>query len=238
MNNKILLRIISVLITIAVVLTVGGCKSSTGSGSSDIIDGNGEAIQPSINNDSGEAIIKYTTVNSEGKEEEATKVLNVGTDNKYNEIVNGSSLDKVYKTDDEKNQFIDKAEDNGIDKDKAEDIINNAAKWVEFGYAAYVANTSSKKLITESVEISKQKDNIVVNTKLDCQYGIASGSATGVYVSGYVNINEYPDEESLLAELNGMDIKLIYTLVDKSVEDIDDWSQFDIKKMNLNFSEN
>lgn len=234
MKNKVLLRIVSVLMIIAVVLAVGGCKKD----SDDVTNGGGEPIQPSINQDTGEAIIKFTTVNSEGKEEEATKVLNAGVGSTYNEVVNGSSLDKVYKTDDEKNQFVADAENNGIDKDKAEEIINNAAKWVEFGYAAYVANTSSKKLITESVEIPSQKESIVVNSKLDCQYGIASGSATGVYVSGYVNINEYPDEESLLAELNGMGIKLVYTLVDKSVEDIDDWSQFTIKKMELSFSEN
>ena len=240
MNNKIFLRLISLIMTVSIVFAVGGCKKNDGSSadkdtkSETTVASDSAAVQPKIDKKSGKAVISYSKVNSEGKTESATKVYDVSK-SKLNEITMGSKADDIFKDKNKKQQFVDKAENNGIDKDKQDEIINNAEKWVEFNYIAYVANTSTQRLITSFLEISKKNDNVVVNKMLDCEYSITSGSATGVLISGFVNIGKYPDEESLLKELNGMNVQLVYTLADDSTTDIDDWSTVKQMKMPVSF---
>ena len=244
MKNKILLRIVSLIMATSVVLTVGGCKKKdSDSGTTDasgnsvqaVVDGKGNAVQPSVDEKASTAVVKYTKVNADGKEEEATTVLTVKSPI-VNQLTMGSKLDQVYKTDGQKNSFVDNAVKNdGIDKDKAEDIVKHPEEWVEFNYTAYVANTSSQRLITSFIEVGGKNDNIVLRKNLDCEYSIKSGSAMEIFISGLVNIEKYPDEESLLEELNGMKVKLIYTLADDKITDIDNWDEVEQKKMDIKF---
>ncbi len=239
MNNKILLRVISLIMAVSVVLTVGGCKKKDSADGSDnktksaqVADGKGNPVQPDI--EASTAVVKYTSVNSDGKKEDATTVISISSPI-VNEATMGSKVSDSFKTDKDKSQFVDKAENGGIDKDKAEEIINNAEKWVEFGYSVYVVNTSEKRLCTRYIEIGGKNDNLVLSKDLDCEYSFGSGKGMILYVSGYVNIDKFPDEESLVEALNGMKVKLIYTLLEDSQTDVDDWSQVDIKKMDLKF---
>lgn len=242
MNNKILLRILSVILSVCVVLTVGGCKknNSTENESSKgttqgIIEGNGNAVQPSINKDSDTAVIKYTSVNSEGKKEDATKVLTINS-SVANEITMGNKLSETVKTDGQKQSFVEKeTKKDNISKDQAEEIVKNPENWVEFGYSAYIANTSSQRLITSFIEINGTNSNIALRKNLDCEYSITSGSGVEVYITGLVNIEKYPDEESLIKELNDMKVKLVYTLADDSITDVEDWDKVDKKTMDITF---
>ena len=88
MKNKIFLRIVSLIMAAGVMLTVGGCKkNNSDSGTTDasgnsvqaVVDGKGNAVQPSVDEKASTAIVKYTKVNSDGKEEEATTVLKVNS---------------------------------------------------------------------------------------------------------------------------------------------------------------
>lgn len=241
MNNKIILRIISIIMAVCVVLTVGGCKKSASGNSNNpdkdakIVNGEGNPVQPVIDEKESSAIIKYTKVNAKGREEEATTVVKINSPI-INEISMGSTVADTYKTDKEKENFVNNAVKNdGIDKDQAEEIIKNPTKWVAFNYTVYIANTNAQRLITSFMEVGKKNSNITVKTNLDCEYSIKSGSGTEIFISGYVNVNEYPDEESLIAELNGMGVKLIYTLANDKVTDIDNWDEVTTKKMDIKF---
>lgn len=244
MKNKIFLRIVSLVMAAGVMLTVGGCKkNSSDSGTTDasgnsvqaVVDGKGNAVQPSVDEKASTAIVKYTKVNADGKEEEATTVLKVNSPI-VNQLTMGSKVDQIYKTDGQKNSFVDNAVKNdGIDKDQAEDIVKHPEEWVEFNYTAYIANTSAQRLITSFIEVGGKNDNIVLKKNLDCEYSIKSGSAMEIFISGLVNIEKYPDEESLLEELNGMKVKLIYTLADDKITDIDNWDEVEQKKMDIKF---
>lgn len=233
MNKKIILQIVSILMTVCVIFTVGGCKGSSDE-DSQIVNAKGDPIQPSINTEENQAIIKYTSVNSEGKEEEATKVLDIDSPS-VNEVSVGSSLDQQYKTDDQKQSFIGKAELNGIGKDKAQEILNNAAEWVDFSYTIFVANTSSQFMHTGQLVVGKENSNVVLETRLDAEYGINAGTGYPIYISGLVNTAAFPDEESMIKQLNEMKVQLIYTLTDISITDIDDWDAVETDVMDIEF---
>ena len=210
-------------------------RDASGNSVQAVVDGKGNAVQPSVDEKASTAVVKYTKVNSDGKEEEATTVLKVNSPI-VNQLTMGSKVDQIYKTDGQKNSFVDNAVKNdGIDKDQAEDIVKHPEEWVEFNYTAYIANTSAQRLITSFIEVGGKNDNIVLKKNLDCEYSIKSGSAMEIFISGLVNIEKYPDEESLLVELNGMKVKLIYTLADDKITDIDNWDEVEQKKMDIKF---
>lgn len=242
MKNKILLRIVSLVMAASVVLTVGGCKkkdtasddTTAGSKAQEVVDGKGNAVQPSIDKD-GNAVIKYTKVNSDGKKEDATTVVKVNS-SAVNKATMGSKLSDTVKTDGQKQSYVNNlVKKDEVDKNKAEDIVNKAEDWVEFGYSVYVANTNSLRLITASIDIGDKNDNLVLHKNLDCEYSIKSGSGMEIYISGLVNLEKYPDDQALLKELNNMKVKLVYTLAEDGVTDIDDWSSVTTKTMDIKF---
>ncbi len=246
MKSKILLRVISLVMAASVVFAVGGCGkkdnadtdasgATTKESVQEVINGKGEPVQPNIDEKASTAVVKYTKKNSEGKEEDATTVVKINSPI-INDIQMSSKLNEIIKTDDQKKDFIDTVtNDTTGDKDKAQEILDEAEKWVEFGYTAYIANTSSQRLITSFLSISGKNDNIVIKKNLDCEYSIKSGSGMAVYISGLVNVEKYPDEEAIFKELNAMKIKLVYTLADDSITDIDNWDEVDKKVMNIKF---
>ena len=129
MKNKIFLRIVSLVMAAGVMLTVGGCKKNNSD--SGTTDASGNSVQAVVDGKG-----KYTKVNSDGKEEEATTVLKVNSPI-VNQLTMGSKVDQIYKTDGQKNSFVDNAVKNdGIDKDQAEDIVKHPEAWVEFNYTA------------------------------------------------------------------------------------------------------
>lgn len=250
MNNKILMRIISLVMAASVVLAVGGCgkkgdtadvisgadasNGTTKASVQEVIDGKGAPVQPSVDEKASTAVVKYTSVNAEGKSEDATRVVKVDSPI-INDLTMSTRLSETIKNDAQKVKLVNTMVDNGVDKSKAEDIVKNAEKWVEFGYTAYIANTSSQRLITSFLELTNSNNNLVVLKNLDCEYGIKSGSGVPVYISGLVNVDKYPDEETIIKELNDMKVKLVYTLVDDSITDIDNWDSVTKKTMAVKF---
>ena len=114
MNNKILMRIISLVMAASVVLAVGGCgkkgntadvisgadasNGTTKASVQEVIDGKGAPVQPSVDEKASTAVVKYTSVNAEGKSEDATRVVKVDSPI-INDLTMSTRLSETIKND-------------------------------------------------------------------------------------------------------------------------------------------
>lgn len=224
MNKNVLIRAVSLIIAVCVLVTAYGCKKG---------DSNGEINQPSIQD--GTAVIEYTSTNGDGKEVDATKVVDV--DDKYvGNLSAGENLKDEFEDENEKDKFVSRNEDFGIDDDKANEIVENAAKWTKFAYNVYIANSNAKRVAFSMLK-AKNTDNIIIDTNLGCEYGIVPGGTMMVMIEGIVNSSELETEEEIIAELNKMDIDVVYTFIDDDGLEagIDDWSKVTTAYMPVTF---
>ncbi len=224
MNKNKLIRAVSLILAAVAVLTVYGC---TDKGNSDT-----EINQPSIENNT--AVIEYKTTNEDGKEVDATNVVNVNGDT-VGKLNAGSSLKDTIKDKDDEDKFISRNEDYGIDKDTAQDIVDKAEEWVKFSYSLYVANSHSKRVAMRELKATNTKD-IIIDTDLGCEYGFNPGKGMTIIIEGLVNSAKYETEEEIIAELNKMDIEIIYTLIEGDATDVDDWSAVTTAYMPVTFT--
>ena len=224
MNKNVLIRAVSLIIAVCVLVTAYGCKKG---------DSNGDINQPSIQD--GTAVIEYTSTNGDGKEVDATKVVDV--DDKYvGNLSAGENLKDEFEDEDEKDKFVSRNEDFGIDDDKANEIVENAAKWTKFAYNVYIANSNAKRVAFSMLK-AKNTDNIIIDTNLGCEYGIVPGGTMMVMIEGIVNSSALETEEEIIAELNKMDIDVVYTFIDDDGLEagIDDWSKVTTAYMPVTF---
>ncbi len=224
MNKNVLIRAVSLFLAAGVVLTAYGC------GDKDEKEAN--VNQPVIENNT--AVIEFTSVDDNGKEVEATNVVEVNGDAIGN-LGSGSTLKDTLKDKEDENKFISKNEDYGIDKDTAQDIVNNAEKWVKFTYSLYIANTHSKRIAIRELKATNT-ENIIIDTDLGCEYGFNPGKGMSILVEGLVDSSKYETQEEIVAELNNMDIQFIYTLIDGNSTDVEDWSKVTTAYMPVTFS--
>lgn len=224
MNKNVLIRTVSLIMAVCVILTAYGCKKSGTSG---------EIIQPSIQD--GTAVIDYTSTDDDGKEVNTSKVVNINGEYVGN-LMAGENLKDEFEDEKEKDKFVSRNEDFGIDDDKANDIVENAAKWTKFSYSVYVANTNSRRVAFGMLK-AKNTDNIIIDTDLGCEYGLVPGGSMMVIIEGIVNSSALETEEEIIAELNEMDIEIIYTLIDDDglQAGIDDWSKVTTAYMPVEF---
>lgn len=224
MNKNVLIRAVSLIIAVCVLVTAYGCKKG---------DSNGDINQPSIQD--GTAVIEYTSTNGDGKEVDATKVVDV--DDKYvGNLSAGENLKDEFEDEDKKDKFVSRNEDFGIDDDKANEIVENAAKWTKFAYNVYIANSNAKRVAFSMLK-AKNTDNIIIDTNLGCEYGIVPGGTMMVMIEGIVNSSALETEEEIIAELNKMDIDVVYTFIDDDGLEagIDDWSKVTTAYMPVTF---
>ena len=224
MNKNVLIRAVSLIIAVCVLVTAYGCKKG---------DSNGDINQPSIQD--GTAVIEYTSTNGDGKEVDATKVVDI--DDKYvGNLSAGENLKDEFEDEDEKDKFVSRNEDFGIDDDKANEIVENAAKWTKFAYNVYIANSNAKRVAFSMLK-AKNTDNIIIDTNLGCEYGIVPGGTMMVMIEGIVNSSALETEEEIIAELNKMDIDVVYTFIDDDglQAGIDDWSKVTTSYMPVTF---
>ncbi len=221
MNRNIVIRAVSLILAVCAILTVYGCKDKDESGLS----------QPTMNDD--KVIIEYTSTNDKGKPVDATNVVDVNKDAIGN-LNAGSTLDKVFKDEKDEDKFLDRNEDFGIDDDKAQEIVDNAEKWTKFTYSIYVANSHPKRVAFGMLKATNT-DDIIIDTDLGCEYGFNPGRGMPILIEGLVNSSKFETEEEILAELNKMDIQIIYTLVDTDLDSVDDWSKVTTAYMPVTF---
>lgn len=221
MNKNILIRVASLLLAAGVLLTAYGCKDNKQTGLN----------QPTIVDN--QAVIEYPSVDSEGKDVEATNVVDV--DSEYvGQLNTGSSLEDAFKNESAKDKFLDRNESFGIDDEKAEEIVEEAAKWTKFSYNIYVANSNAQRVAFRTLKATNTED-IIIDTDLGCEYGFNPGKGMIIYIEGLVNSTKFETEEEIVAALNEMDIEIIYTLIDSDLDSVDDWSKVTTAYMPVTF---
>ncbi len=222
MNKNIVIKAISLILAGGVMLTAYGCKDSKS---------NNEINQPTIENNT--VVIEYPSVDSNGKEVDATKVVEVD-DKVVGQIHTGAPLSDSLKNEEAKDKFVSGNESYGIDEDKAEEIVENAANWTKFAYSVYVANSNAKRVAFKDLRVTNTAD-IIINKDLGCEYGFNPGSGMTIIIEGLVNSAKYETEESIIAALNEMDVDIIYTFVDSDLDSVDDWSSVTTAYMPVTF---
>ncbi len=226
MNKNKFIRAVSLILAAGVLLTAYGCKDS---------EKEQELNQPVIENNT--AVIEFTSIDDNGKEVEATNVVEINGD-AVGKLNAGSSLSDTIKDKEDEDKFVSRNEDFGIDKDTAQDIVDKAEDWMKFSYSIYVANSHSKRIAMRTLKATNTK-NVIIDTDLGCEYGFDPGKGMTIIVEGLVNSAVYETEEEIIAELNKMDIEIIYTLLDGGPEDsVDDWSEVTTAYMPLTFTNN
>ncbi|MBR5262741.1 MAG: hypothetical protein IKV49_02850 [Clostridia bacterium] len=222
MNKNILIRAVSLILVMGVILTAYGCKGGKE---------NSGLAQPEINDN--QAVVEFTSVNNDGKEVDATNVIEVNKDAIGN-LNAGSTLADTIKDQKDEDKFLDRNEDLGIDKDQAQEIIDNAEKWVKFTYSIYVANTTASRVAFRKLKATNT-ENIIIDTDLGCEYGFNPGRGMTIYIEGLVNSTKYETEEEIIAELNEMDVDIIYAFVETDLDNVDDWSAVTTAYMPVTF---
>lgn len=222
MNKNILIRAVSLILAAGVMLTAYGCKDNKKDAGLN---------QPTIEND--KVVVEYPSVNSDGKEVDVTNVIEVD-DKVVGQLNAGSSLNDTLKNDEAKDKFVNNSGSLGIDKEEAEQIVEDAEKWTKFSYSLYVTNSNAKRVAFRSLRATNTKD-IIVDTDLGCEYGFNPGKGMMIFIEGLVNSAKYETEEEILAALNEMDIDIIYTYVETDLDSVDDWSSVTTAYMPVTF---
>lgn len=220
MNKNILIRVVSAILAAGVLLTAYGCKDSKQTGLN----------QPTI--EDNQAVIEYPSVDSEGNEVDATNIVDIDED--VGKLNAGSSLEDAFKNEAAKDKFLNRNEDFGIDDEKAEQIVEEAAKWTKFTYSLYVANSNAQRVSFRMLKATNTED-IIIDTDLGCEYGFNPGKGMTIIIEGLVNSSKYETEEEIIAALNEMDIEIIYTLINSDLDSVDDWSKVTTAYMPVTF---
>ncbi|MDD6276809.1 MAG: hypothetical protein PUB20_08335 [Clostridia bacterium] len=212
MKNKFI-KSLSLLMAVIAVIFMFGCGKND-SGETGTTKSNGKLIQPSVNNST--AVINYTSMNDENKEVNATNIITGIDENTINYISTGSKLNQSLKTEDDKKDFVNEAEDKyGIPSDEAQEIVKNPEKWAAFSYIAFVSNTNAKCMKFRQLECESSQ-NIKISKELDCEYGLDPGKAMVIAIDGLVNVTELPTIEEITQELSTMKINVKCVLVNGS----------------------
>ena len=222
MNKNILIRAVSLVLAAGVMLTAYGCKDNKKDSGLN---------QPTIENN--KVVVEYTSVNEKGKEVEATNVIDINKD-VVGQLNAGSSLNDTLKNDEAKDKFVNNSESLGINKEDAEQIVEEAEKWTKFSYSLYVTNSNAKRVAFRNLRATNTED-IIIEKDLDCEYGFNPGKGMMIFIEGLVNSAKYETEEEILAALNEMDIDIIYTYVESDLDSVDDWSSVTTAYMPVTF---
>ena len=223
MNKNVFIRAVSLILMACVILTAYGCKD----GGKD----NAGIAQPEITDN--QAVIEYTSLNDDGKEVDATNIVEVNKDT-VGKLNSGSSLSDTLKDQEDEDRFLNRNEDFGISKDEAQDIVDNAEKWTKFSYSIYVANSNAKRVAFRLLKATNT-ENIIIDTDLGCEYGFNPGRGMYILIEGLVNSAKLQTEEEIIAELNKMDVDIIYTLIESDLDSVDDWSNVTTAYMPVTF---
>ena len=223
MNKNVLTRIAALVLVAGVLLTSFGCKKNEGA--DDNNEPSSHLVQPTIEN--GTMKYEYPSMNEVGTEVMVTKVTEVN--DFVNQLYAGKSLDKINK-----DRFISRYSSFGITKEQAEEMVKDGTTWKEFSVNIYIANVNSLGVSFRSITATNQ-ENIKMDTMLDCEYGLPSGKGNYIAINGIVDSSKFETEEAILEALKGMDIQIVYTLLEDSAESVDDWSQVTTAYMPVKF---
>lgn len=234
MNKNILIRAVSIILVAGVLLSSFGCKKGDDEQPTTDADTNatGELALPSAENGTFKVDV---TVYPEKVDGTTKAGATTNTTEKTGELyyINiQKSLDSA--SDNMKRHLTQKAGELGIDKAKAEKMIKSGTTWKHVSVFVYALNSNSKDAAMRFVK-SKQTESLIVDTELDTEYGIPAGRGNYIALDAYVDTSKYETEEEIIATLKNMDIKIVYTLMDKSADSVDDWSKVTTVYMPVKF---
>ena len=233
MNKNFLIRLVSGLLIAGVLLTSFGCKKDDeGETTTAGTNATGELAIPSAENGTFKVDVTVYPEKVDGTTAAGatTKVTEKTGELYYISIQ--KSLDTANEN--MKRRLTEKPEELGIDKAKAEEMIKSGTTWKHVSIFVYVLNSNSKDAAMRYVN-SKQADSLIIDTQLDTEYGIPAGRGNHIALDAYIDTSKYETEEDIIATLQGLDIKIAYTLMDNSADSVDDWSKVTTAYMPIEF---
>ncbi|MBQ8784323.1 MAG: hypothetical protein IJZ57_11195 [Clostridia bacterium] len=218
MNKNTLIKIFSVLMIFAVIISTVGCSIGKDSGTKD---GEVGAIDvDDLEPENGTIIYEGTKLNDEGKTEKVTQVIDV-------EHIDTPMVEQenFLKDEDKKEDFINQEGNGnfGMDEDEVKDVIDNIENWKGFYVYKLVENKSNKTMVCKSVS-AKGGDGIYVRANLDAEYGIGPGNCTSIAIYAMADMNKYDTDEALDAAFEKLNVKIEYALTDDPYGEIEDWN--------------
>ncbi len=235
MNKNILVRLVSVLLIAGVLLVSFGCKDDeegqTTTAAAET-SATGELAVPSTENGTFKVDVTVYPEKIDGTTASgATTNVTEKTGDLYYIRVQ-KSLDEANEN--MKRRLTENAEALGIDKAKAAEMVKSGTTWSHVSIFVYVLNSNSKDAAMRFVE-SKQTESLIIDTELDTEYGIPAGRGNHIALDAYMDTSKYETEEEIIKVLQGMDIKIAYTLMDDSSDSVDDWSKVTTTHMPVKF---
>lgn len=221
MNRNTLIKILSVIMLFAVIVSAVGCSDKENKTDGEV----GVVNVDELEQDNGTAVYENTKVDKDtGKTEVVTQIIDVDTADKP--IIGESLADKEI----DKDKFVNQEQGNdyGLEEEEAKDVIENAENWKTFYVLKYVENNSDLTMVCKSVEADKG-DGIYVRESLDAEYGIGAGSCTHIAIKAIYDANKYKSDEEIEAAFDKLNVKVQYALTDNKYAEIDDWNSVTTK---------
>ncbi len=223
MNKNTLIKILSILVIFAVVITTVGCSVNN---DGEVKDGEVGAVDTNnLPTENGTAVFESTVVDEEGNTQTVTQVIDV----ENSKPVVGEAVDKE--------DFVQNnvKDDYGMSDDEAEDVIAKPEDWKVVYLFEYIQNKTDKTMITKSVTTKNNGEgSIFIRSSLDAEYGVGAGGVSNIAIQAMVDMSKYESDEELQEALDKMDIQVQYTLTDNKDADVDDWDSVttDVFKLN------
>ena len=224
MNRNITAKILSLLMTAVMVISLFGCSVSKKNEVTDK-DANAISFDDKTNKD-GDAVIKNEVTDKDGKKTEVTQLVDASKVDKPIYAESGiTKRDDFVKT-------IAK-EDYNMPEDVAKQVAEKPEAWKEFYSVEYIQNKSDKHLACRSISVENNGSNgLWINTRLDADYTFAPGTTDAISIWVVVDSNKLTDGDAIDEAFNNTKINLVYTLIDDPTEDVD-WDHADIKELTI-----
>ncbi len=217
MKKNTLIRIFSVLMIFAVVLSTVACTGDNSTKDGEVGSLNVDNLKP----ENGTIIYEGTKVNNEGETEKVSQVIDV-------EHVDVPYIQPEEFIEDEKDKesFIKQEgpNDYGMSEDEVKDVIENKENWKSFHVFKLIENKTDKIMVCNSV-VAKGGDGIYIRKTLDAEYGIGPGNCSSIAIYATVDTNKYKTDEEIEAAFNELDIEIQYALTDDIYGEIDNWDE-------------
>lgn len=234
MNKNVLIRVVSAVLVAGILLASFGCKKGEEDGmtTNTSAEATGEIALPSTQDGTFKVEVTVYPEKVNGTTASGAKPEVSEKTGELYYINIQKPLDSVNEN--MKRRLTEKPGDLGIDKAKAEEMIKSGTTWKHVNIFVYVLNSNSKDAALRFVE-SKQTEYLIIDTELDTEYGIPAGKGNYIALDAYVDTSKFETEEDIIATLKGMDIKVVYTLMENSADSVDDWSKVTTAYMPVKF---
>ncbi len=240
MKNK-LIRIISATMAFSVILGAYGCKKTEPAKNTGTADDPSnpsaisEVVPVSGDLNKETTVFEYTSVDSNKKEVQATKVVEYDKRALYNVVRSGENLKNQLKENKDLKEKMKQHIDNyNIDEKQYEEIVKKAENWVSFDYACFITNATPTRITTDRLSHTNT-DGIVLDdyTSVGCEIGLDPGGYAEILLHGLYDESKYSDEAAVMDALSKMNIQVVYLPIENMDQTIDDFENPQFKTFPL-----